>query len=44
MRRKLKQAALQQPEKTAEISRRHGWFPYEMMSEEREQKFHTDDV
>ena len=26
------------------ISRRHGWFPCEMMSEERAQKFHTDDV
>ena len=44
MRRKLQQAALQQPEKTAEISRRHGWFPCEMVSEERAQKFHTDDV
>ena len=30
--------------KTADISRRHHWFPSEMRSEERGQKFHTDDV
>ena len=27
-----------------DISRRHDWFPREMMSEEQAQKFHTDDV
>ena len=33
------------PEKqTTDISRRHHWFPREMTSEKREQKFHTDDV
>ena len=32
------------PEKTAKISRRHHWFPREMMSEKRLQKFHTDDM
>ena len=26
------------------ISRHHHWFPLETMSEERAQKFHTDDV
>ena len=26
------------------ISPRHHWFPREMTSEERERKFHTDDV
>ena len=26
------------------ISPRHSWLPREMTSEEREQKFHTDDV
>ena len=31
-------------EKTADISRRHYWFPCEMTSEKRAQKFHTDDV
>ena len=31
-------------EKTNQISRRHFWFPREMTSEERAQKFHTDDV
>ena len=30
------------PEKTAAISRRHYWFPREMTSEQRLQKFHTD--
>ena len=30
------------PEKTAAISRRHYWFPREMTSEQRMQKFHTD--
>ena len=29
---------------TGDISRRHDWFPREMTSEERAQKFHTDDV
>ena len=33
-----------QPEKTADISRRHGWFPRRMTSEKWVQKFHTDDV
>ena len=32
------------PEETADISRRHHWFPREMTSEERAQKFYTDDV
>ena len=32
------------PEKTADILRRHHWFPREMTSEKRAQKFHTDDV
>ena len=32
------------PEKTADILRRHHWFPPEMKSEKRAQKFHTDDV
>ena len=31
-------------EKTADISRRHHWFPREMTSEKRAQKFHTDDA
>ena len=31
-------------EKTAEISRRHHWFPREMTSDKRAKKFHTDDV
>ena len=30
------------PEKTAAIWRRHYWFPREMTSEQRVQKFHTD--
>ena len=30
------------PKKTANISRRNHWFPREMTSEERVQKFHTD--
>ena len=33
-----------QPEKTADISRRHGWFPRRMTFEKWVQKFHTDDV
>ena len=28
--------------KTADILRRHHWFPHEMTSEKRAQKFHTD--
>ena len=32
------------PEKTADIPRHHLWFPWEMTSGERLQKFHTDDV
>ena len=32
------------PEETADISRRHNWFPREMTSEERAEKFHDDDV
>ena len=32
------------PEKTADISRRHHWFPRQMTSEKQAQKFHTDDV
>ena len=31
------------PEKTANISRRYHWFPREMTSEVRAQKFNTDD-
>ena len=31
-------------EKTACISQRHHWFPREMTSEQRLQKFHTDDA
>ena len=33
-----------QPEKTADISRRHQRFSRQMTSEKRAQKFHTDDV
>ena len=33
-----------QPEKTAGISRRLHWFPHEMTSKKRVQKFHTDDA
>ena len=29
---------------TADISRRHHWFPGEMTSEKRAQKFHIDDA
>ena len=29
---------------TGDISQRYHWFPHEMTSEERAQKFHTDDV
>ena len=36
--------AFRQREKTADISRRHHWFPREMMTEKRAQKFHTDDA
>ena len=32
-----------QPEKTADIWRRYHWFPRQMTSEKRAQKFHTDD-
>ena len=32
------------PDKTADISRRHHWFPRELTSEKRVHKFHTDDV
>ena len=32
------------PDKTAEISRRHHWFPNEMTPEKRAKKFHTDDA
>ena len=32
------------PEKTANIWRRYHWFPCQMMSEKRAQKFDTDDV
>ena len=38
------QCIKEQPEKTADITRRHHWFPREMTSEKRVQKFHTDDV
>ena len=31
-------------EKTADILWRHDWFPPEMTTEQRPQKFHTDDV
>ena len=30
--------------KTADIWRRYHWFPRQMTSEKRAQKFHTDDV
>lgn len=30
------------PEKVADILRHHHWFPHEMMSEKRAQKFDTD--
>ena len=33
-----------QPDKAADIWQRHHLFPYEMESEEREQKFYTDDT
>ena len=33
-----------EPEKTADISPRYHWFPREMTSEKRAQKFHTDDA
>ena len=32
------------PEETADISRRHNWFPREMTSEEWAEKFHDNDV
>ena len=32
------------PEKTADTWRRHHWFPRQMTSEKRAQKFHTDDT
>ena len=32
------------PEKTADIWRRYHWFPRQMTSEKRAQKFHTDDA
>ena len=32
------------PEKTANISQSHHWFPHEMTCEKRAQKFHTYDV
>ena len=32
------------PEKTADILRGHLWFDRKMKSEERAQKFHSDDV
>ena len=32
------------PEKKVDITRRHHWFPREMISEKRTQKFHTDDA
>ena len=35
---------LNEPEKTADIWRRNHWFPCQMKSEKRAQKFHTDDV
>ena len=33
-----------QPEKTADIPRRHHWFPHEMTCEKGAQKLHTDDA
>ena len=33
-----------EPEKSADILRRHHWFPRQMTSEKRAQKFHTDDA
>ena len=41
------QLSVKKPEKTAktaDISRRHHWFPCEMTSEKRVQKFHTDEA
>ena len=35
---------LSYPEKAADIWQRHHWFPREMTSEKRVQKFHTDDL
>ena len=32
------------PSKTADVLRRHYWFPREMTSEKKVQKFHADDV
>ena len=32
------------PNNTADVLRRHHWFPCEMESEDQVQKFHTDDV
>ena len=37
-------SVLLRPSKTADILRRHYWFPSEMTSEKKVQKFHTDDV
>ena len=34
---------MNQKKKTDEISPRHHWFPLEMTSGERAQKFHTDE-
>ena len=33
-----------QPAKTADIWRRYYWFPRQMTSKKRAQKFHTDDA
>ena len=39
----LTQVRIHRYEKTADISRRHLWFPSAMTSEKRAQKFHIDD-
>ena len=41
---KSKLSLAAQPKKTADISQRHHWFPLEMTSEKRPQKFHIDDA
>ena len=41
--RVLSRQRISLPEKTADISRRHHWFPREMTSGKRAQKFNTDD-
>ena len=42
--RRLNEYIRSQPEKTANNWRGHHWFPRQMTSEKRAQKFHTDDA